>query len=430
MSDSKYRNVSPAPSLRLSRVTNPFAGRWMRRATPIVANPCAMSEDGTLTILVSALALRGGGGITYLSNIVRSFRSHPGERLSILCSQPISAMPEQPNVEWIIAPWWTRLPISRFLLGYIYFRFLWGRRFDFDIVYYAGGSFDAVLPPPVARVVDFRNMLPFDYAARRRYGLGWMRLRHWMLRYVHGHAMRRADCVIFVSNHGRKVIDDALKSRRGASKVIRHGVRWVAFPLDGEIAARLPDRFVLYLSTIDAYKAQVELVEAWARLPRPAIQGLKLVLAGPAYGPYLKQVRKAVRRYRLDDDVVFLGKVPKEQVATLVEQAELNLFLSGCENCPYILLELMRAGRPLLVSACQPMPELGGPELTYVDPYDVDALGKAIDRLLTDEQERARVAEAALRRSWAFDWNDCGRQTWAAIRSTAIEHRAAVLPHC
>jgi glycosyltransferase involved in cell wall biosynthesis len=384
-----------------------------------------MPDDGTLRILVSALAVRQGGGITYLSNIVRGFPCRDGERLSVLCSQPIPPIPGQPNVEWLAAPRWTRLPLTRYLLGYVYFRFLWPRRFDFDVVYYAGGSFDASLPSPVARVVAFRNMLPFNQAARRRYGLGWMRLRHWLLRYVHSFALRRADFVIFVSEHGRNVIDHAIKGRRGGSQVIPHGVRRVAAPLDQEIASRLPDRFVLYLSTIDAYKAQLELVEAWARVRRPALSGLKLVLAGPAYGPYARRVRKAVHRNRLEDDVVFLGAVPREQVSSLAERAELNLFLSGCENCPNVLLELMCAGRPLLVSSCQPMPELGGPELAYVDPYDVDALGKAIAGLATDAPEGARVAEAASRRSRAFDWDDCGRQTWAAIRSAAIGHRAA-----
>ena len=374
-------------------------------------------------ILLSALAARRGGGITYLRAIVAAFPASPDLTLTVLSHESGEGVPAQPNVEWIRAPGWAGPPITRFLIGFFYFRFFWPHRRDFDIVFNSGGSFDLSLPGKVTRVVGFHNMLPFDPAARRRYEMGWMRLRHWLLRFVQGWAMRRAEFVIFLSDHGRRVIDATLGARRGGSAVIRHGVARTEAPLDPEIARRLPERFVLYLSTIDAYKAQVELVEAWSLLRQRRPLREKLVLAGPDYPPYARRVAEAIARHGLEEEVVLLGPVPHEQVFDLAARACLNLFLSSCENCPFTLLELMCVGRPMLVSSHQPMPELGGPELSYVDPYDVPALAAELNRLLDDPAAGGRIGEAAARRARLFDWEQCGAATWKAVQA-ALEERA------
>ena len=376
-------------------------------------------------ILFSALSARRGGGLTYIRNVVGAFPAGAGKRLSILSPNPIDGLPVRPEIEWIRAPAWTERPIPRFLFGPLYFRFLWPRRHRFDAVYYAGGSFDINLPRHVKTVVAFRNMLPFDHEARRRYEPGWIRFRNWLLEFVQGRAFRRADLVIFISEHARRVIDSAVPNRRGRSVVIPHGVARTVAPLDPAIAARLPERFVLYLSIIDAYKAQVELVEAWAELRRARPDmAEKLVLVGPEYPPYAKRVREAIRRNRLEGRVILLGPVRHDQIFDLTERAMLNLFMSSCENCPNILLELMRAGRPLLVSSRQPMPEFGGPELEYVDPYDVPAIAAALSRLIDDPDLLKRLGEAAERRSRRFSWDKAGSATWQAILSLADGRQA------
>jgi glycosyltransferase involved in cell wall biosynthesis len=366
-------------------------------------------------ILFSAVSARRGGGLTYIRNIVRAFPGGANNRLSVMSADPIEGLPEGPGIEWIKAPRWAAKPISRFLFGAIYFRFFWPRRREFDAIYFAGGSFDVALPPSVKTIVAFRNMLPFDLRSRRRYGLGWIRFRHWLLRYLQAWAFRRADLVIFISDFARQTIDRMVPNRANRSVVIPHGVSHTSAPLDPAIVSRLPERFVLYLSIIDVYKAQVELVEAWAQLRQTHSPAEKLVLAGPEYPPYAKQVRRAIRRHGLEDEVILLGAVRHDQVSDLTSRAVLNLFLSACENCPNILLELMGAGRALLVSDRQPMPELGGPDLDYVDPYDVRAVAAGLARLLDDPTRRDRVALAARARGELYTWEQAGALTWQAI---------------
>jgi glycosyltransferase involved in cell wall biosynthesis len=264
-------------------------------------------------------------------------------------------------------------------------------------------------------------MLPFDRAARRRYGLGGMRLRNRILRFVQAHALRRADLVIFISEHGRRTIDRALGRRRGASALIHHGAARDGEPLDPPVARRLPRRFVLYLSTVHPYKAQLELIHAWSLLRARGPLREKLVLAGAFHAPYVRRLRETIARHGLEQEVVLLGPVAPDQIFDLAGRAVLNLFLSTCENCPITLLELMSVGRPLLVSSRPPMPELGGPDLSYVDPCDISAVANAIASLLADDEARRRLGEAAARRAPMFSWARCGAATWAAIQAVADE---------
>lgn len=367
-------------------------------------------------ILLSALSARRGGGLTYLRHVVKAFPSGQGHRLALLSATPIDGLPLHPDVEWVRAPGWTVRPIPRFLMGSIYFRWLWPARHDYDLAYFAGGSFDMRLPRRVKKAVAFRNMLPFDLEAARRYPLGWMRFRHWLLKFVQSHAFRKADLVIFISDYAREVIDARVK-RRGVAAVIPHGVTPTTATLAPALVGHLPEHFVLYLSILDVYKAQIELVEAWALMRRERVTVEKLVLAGPAVGAYADAVRDTIKRNDLGNDVVLLGEVRHDQVFDLAERATLNVFMSACENCPNIMLELMRVGRPMLISDRQPMPELGGPELDYVDPYDIPAVASALTKLLDDEAHRAQVAKAARRQSECYTWEDAGRRTWEAILS-------------
>ncbi len=370
-------------------------------------------------ILLSGLSARRGGGQTYLRRLVSHFPDDPRHELTILSAEPIPGLVAEGNVHWERAPQWTARPILRFLFGAIYFRFLWDRRHDFDAAYFAGGSFDMALPRRTARVVAFQNMLPFDFEARRRYHWGWNRFRHWLLRYVQGWAFRRADLVVFISQYAREVIDAMVPGRRGQSVVIPHGAQNTATPLEPTIAERLPQRFVLYLSILEPYKAHVELVKAWKMLRDGGPRSEKLVLAGPAQGPYADKTRATIAGCGLAEEVILLGAVPHDQITDLARRASLNVFLSSCENCPNILLEMLKAEVPLLVSDRQPMPELGGPELAYVDPYDVPAVAAALARLLDDSAARARLAEAAAERAKLYDWRVTASRTWQAILACA-----------
>jgi glycosyltransferase involved in cell wall biosynthesis len=68
------------------------------------------------------------------------------------------------------------------------------------------------------------------------------------------------------------------------------------------------------------------------------------------------------------------------------------------------VLEAMARGVPVATSGRASLAEVAGDAALLFDPEDVDSIRAAIERLLSDDQERARLAAAGRERAEAFTW--------------------------
>lgn len=374
---------------------------------------------GQSCIVVEALSALQGGGQTYLRNLFTHYDPRAGERVvAIVPPQFRDFLGVNPAIE-LVTP--------SFPLGGLIRRLLWNRfalpRLLSSLranVMYCPGGFLAVRPKNCRTAVAFRNMLPFSPEERQRYSFSYMRTRLWLLQHIQGASFRDADLVIFISRFAKSVIDLTVGKRRGQAVVIPHGLndqfrQHMGRPAD----TRLPREYVLYVSILNVYKAQIEVVEAWNILRNTRPTPEKLVLIGPEFGPYAVRVRNRIAALGLNNEVLLLGNSPYEQLPAYYQHAKINIFASSCENCPNILLEALAAGRPVLCSDYEPMPEFGADAVQYFDPYNPGKLAERLVQLLDDEYARIEWSERAIRRSDDFQWSVAAGQTWAALRQLA-----------
>ncbi|TCU51471.1 glycosyltransferase involved in cell wall biosynthesis [Novosphingobium sp. PhB57] len=108
----------------------------------------------------------------------------------------------------------------------------------------------------------------------------------------------------------------------------------------------------------------------------------ELKLLGMAHGRKLPGVER-IRR---------IDYVPRVLLADLLHGARANLFPALYEGFGLPALETLAAGVPLLSSTTGALPEVAGTAALAVDPYDVDAMVKAIRRLNQDSALRARLS--------------------------------------
>jgi glycosyltransferase involved in cell wall biosynthesis len=375
-----------------------------------------------LKIVINAHSAKVGGGRTYLVNLLR--RLPTGADLAIELFAPVDLdVGADPRVVRVATRWPVHNPVLRSLWERIALpRYL--RRTRADVLFCPGGIVNTRAPEGVKVVTMFRNMLPFDRLAAGHLGLGLARLRNRVQRSVMLRSMASADLVIFISAHARTVIERMIRVRRGA--VIPHGVA-----PQFRTAGAQPDRpkesgagaYLLYVSRFEAYKHHREVIEAFAALAPAVASDLRLLLAGEADSAQGRQARAQIARLGLAGRVELLGGVPYDRLPALYAHARAVIFASSCENCPNILLEALGAGRPLLSSDIQPMPEFGGPDIAYFDPRDPQSLREALEHVLTDPDHAARLAAASLERSRHYDWDRTARATWEAITALAGRDR-------
>lgn len=233
-----------------------------------------------------------------------------------------------------------------------------------------------------------------------------------------GIACRRAAAVIAVSQFTAREVQQLLRVPAERVHTIYHGIDPRFRPLPpAEVAAfrqkmQLPDRFVLYLGTLEPRKNLTQLVRAFARLRDPDVH---LVLAG-GRGWLYEEVFAEVERLDLSARVHFPGFVPAETQALWYNAAEAFVYISHYEGFGLPVAEALACGVPTLAAATSSLPEAGGDGVLFVDSADVEAIAAQLHRLLTDAPLRAELRRRGLAHAARFTWAETARQTEALYR--------------
>lgn len=372
-----------------------------------------------ITIVINALSALQGGGQTYLINLLQQFeekhsKQYEDVKLVVIAPKILDDLFSSSEIK-VLRP--------DFPSKGIFHRYLWERfrlpgllkDLDAQVLYCPGGMVSVGRITNCKIAVAFRNMLPFDDVEQKRYSIGYMRLRLWLLRFFQLRSFRNADMVIFISHYAKDVIDRILPVRKGRSVVIQHGIPLQFYRDEKRSESPLPYEYVLYVSYIDVYKHQVEVIRAWKQMMEVRRTHEKLVLIGHASAPYLLKVHETIRDLGLEDDVIYPGSVKYDSLPYYYQFAKLNIFASTCENCPNILLEAIASGKPLFCSKHMPMPEFGGDAVVYFDPSKPEELANLLIRHIDDAEFLKNMGKAAYERSRLFDSKASVEKTWTAL---------------
>ena len=244
----------------------------------------------------------------------------------------------------------------------------------------------------------------------------WFPGRQWLsTRVVVPRSLRRADAVLCVSSHTARDVAELFGVPGERLRVVLEGVDASFRPLPdeqlSEARARLglPERFVLFVSTLEPRKNLGTLLDAWSRLPdRPP-----LVVAG-GWGWRTEELR--ARLERAPAGVHVLQAVAPGDLPVLYNLASCLAHPAWYEGFGLTPLEAMACGTPVVVSDRSSLPEVVGDAGVLVDPADVEGWTEALDRVLTDPDLRGRLRERGLRRAAELTWRRSAEQTWVMMR--------------
>ena len=376
-----------------------------------------------MNIVINAFSARRGGGQTYLVNLLKHLDDFSGTQIFILAPDSLP-LPDDPRVSKIPLNFNSDNPFSRSLWEYfIAPRLL--MKLGADIFFCPGGLVNTPKMTGCKTVTMFRNMIPFDTNIRSRYPFGYQRLRNWILERAMLKSMIGADLVIFISDFARGVIEKRAGKSLKHAVTIPHGLT-DNFKLAVDKTPLRPEwlpnsEYLLYVSIFDVYKSQLEVVQGFHLLKQIRNTPEKLILAGHNSNPCGDNVRAEIARLGLEDEVILTGNIPYQELPNVYFHAKVNIFASECENCPNILLEALGAGRPLLVSNRQPMPEFGGDAVIYYNPSSPRDFAEKISSFIDEPSTMDALAIKARERAAVYDWKETARQTWASLKKLSEE---------
>ncbi|MEE8391496.1 MAG: glycosyltransferase family 1 protein [Anaerolineae bacterium] len=234
---------------------------------------------------------------------------------------------------------------------------------------------------------------------------------------------RRARRLIAVSAHAAAETAQLLGVPSERIDVVYHGVDPAFRPLSANQVAAfrqrqgLPERFVLFVGTLEPRKNLVRLIEAFARIHNGRT---KLMLVG-GKGWLYDELFARVQGLGLEDAVVFPGYVMNDDLPLWYNAATVLAYPSVYEGFGLPVLEAQACGTPVLTSNVSSLPEAAGDGALMVDPYDVDALAVGLNQMLTDEALRCELQERGLIHARQFSWPRAAQETARVYRQALAE---------
>ena len=190
-------------------------------------------------------------------------------------------------------------------------------------------------------------------------------------------------------------------------------------PADEVAAVRrqfgLPDRYILYVGTIDPRKDLARLRAAYELLPPDLVDDSALVYAGRTnHGAerLAKQLRKPGPRAH----IIALDYVPRQVLPAIYSGASVFVYPSSYEGFGLPVLEAMSCGAPVIVSSAEALAELVADAGVVLRTESIEELTQAMERLLRFEGDQNRLRQAGLARSKTFSIARLGRETAEVYR--------------
>jgi glycosyltransferase involved in cell wall biosynthesis len=234
-------------------------------------------------------------------------------------------------------------------------------------------------------------------------------------------AARRSDRIIAPSDSTRDDLTSLLHVPPGKIDVVPEGVRppspRARVDLDG-LRARLAlgDRpVVLTVSAKRPHKNLERLLEALAVLPADR----RPVLLLPGYATQWEyELREKADQLAVARDTRFLGWVSGDELEALYAVSSCFVFPSLYEGFGLPVLEAMARGIPVACSDRGSLPEVAGDAARLFDPEEPASIASAIEALLADPEEAARLSAAGRKRAARFTWEQTARATTEVYRRT------------
>jgi glycosyltransferase involved in cell wall biosynthesis len=250
-----------------------------------------------------------------------------------------------------------------------------------------------------------------------RYPERLTRTRRLYLRLMTGLSCRRARRVIAVSRSTADDLVQLLGIARDKIDVIISGVDHRQFcPLPPEEVAAwrqrmgLPERFLLFVGTLEPRKNLPLLLRAYAALPKADREQVHLVLAG-GRGWMTDEIDRTIETYDLAPTVHLPGFIPGEALVWWYNAAEALVYPSIFEGWGMPVSEAMACSKPALVSDVSSLPEAVGDTGLRLPPGDSAAWTAGLARCIEDEVWRLAEGERAKAYAAQFTWPRTAVQT-------------------
>lgn len=231
---------------------------------------------------------------------------------------------------------------------------------------------------------------------------------------------KRAEMIIAVSQFAKDEIVSEFGLEKDNVRVIHQGVSSNFAPIKDEIILgslrkkyRISKPYILFSGGLNPNKNLLRLLEGFSKIKEDAARDYCLVISGTGNNPAssLDIIKQKIRDLGLEEQIIFTGYVPDEDLPALYSGAKFFIFPSIYEGFGIPVVEAMACGTPVITSNVCSLPEVAGSAALLVDPYSSSSIAEGMHILLTDNHLCSELVIRGIERAKLFTWEKTSRET-------------------
>ena len=351
-----------------------------------------------MKIGIDASNIRTGGGKKHLEKFVETtIKNFPDITFVIVSNNIVnSSFSKNLSVKCITNK---LLNLNNFLslLSQIFFSYSYFKRNSCDLVFVPGGIFLSSFKPFFAMS---QNMLPFDSKELNNFTF-FKKLKFLLIKELQINTFNRSSGVIFLTKNAELIINRYLKNNI-ITDVIPHGIKQQK---DFKYRAYSKRFDILYISDFLPYKHNFNVFKAAYDL---ILQGynISLTLVGKKDKTQYGKMKKFLEsNIKMRDRIIIAGQVKNNEISHYYNNASLLVFASSCENLPFIILEGLSYGLPIITTNKKPMSSLVSGKNVLFDCYDIKDIKNTIINNL-DNDKLLKISKSNYLLSKKYIWED------------------------
>lgn len=169
--------------------------------------------------------------------------------------------------------------------------------------------------------------------------------------------------------------------------------------------------YLLYTGNLYPHKNIEVVIKALSSLPQIK---LKIICARNFFSQKLEET---IKKYKLQDQVEFLGYVPDQEFKSIYSNALALVHPSLMEGFSLTGLEAMALGCPVISSNSSCLPEIYQDSVLYFDPNDVSQLTEQILKLLKSPKFRQKMIKQGQLQVQKYSWEKTAQKTFSVYQN-------------
>lgn len=138
---------------------------------------------------------------------------------------------------------------------------------------------------------------------------------------------------------------------------------------------------------------------------------IQFLLAGN-FGWQNSEMKEVYDNMQFKSDVIFVGRQPLNELVSIIGSSLGLLYVSFFEGFGVPPLEGMKCGVPVISSNVSSIPEVCGNAALLVNPYSVEEIASAMQKISSDDSLRKSLIEKGRAQAAQFTWDDTADRLW------------------